>query len=243
MDDAATTLLQPPVFSEMIPPRHTPRVHLVTPAAVERTVARCGVARVLTGAERRAFDLLQLERRRRDWLAGRLAAKRAVRAHYDRTGKPIPPYASIEIWNEASGAPRISIRGRGGLSADLAISIAHAEGAGVAGLVASPTARVGVDVELTRPIDLALVRRVLSRGEIARIDDSSADHPTALSLWTAKEAAMKAVSDTCTALREVELEWSGGRTTAARVASTDAHPVVVRHRVIGPYTVAVAWSK
>jgi 4'-phosphopantetheinyl transferase EntD len=51
----------------------------VTPAVVERTVARYGVHGILTERERETLAAFAVERRRRDWLAGRVAAVAAVR--------------------------------------------------------------------------------------------------------------------------------------------------------------------
>ncbi|HEY5418961.1 MAG TPA: hypothetical protein VIK41_29195, partial [Gemmatimonadaceae bacterium] len=55
-------------------------VHLVTAAMVDRAVARLGVEGILTESERAVLSELLVERRRGDWLAGRLAAKRGLRA-------------------------------------------------------------------------------------------------------------------------------------------------------------------
>src|SRR5690348_1217815 len=76
----ATTLREPSAQSETLLHRYAPRAHLVTPAIVEQTVARHGVADVLTPREQATLDTLPHECRRRDWLGGRIAAKRAVRA-------------------------------------------------------------------------------------------------------------------------------------------------------------------
>ena len=57
-----------------------PRLHFVTPDVVERTVDRVGVAGILNARERSVFDAFALEKRRRDRVTGRLAAKRAMQA-------------------------------------------------------------------------------------------------------------------------------------------------------------------
>jgi phosphopantetheinyl transferase (holo-ACP synthase) len=223
--------------------RHWARVYLVTPAIVERAVARRGVAGLLTPGERTALEAIPAERRQRDWLAGRLAAKRVLRAACRLRCERVPSYRSIEILNEAGGAPRFTVQGRPELAERLDISIAHTDGTAVAAgadLLASGSA--GVDIELTRPLSLDLVRRVLRAEEIARLEESLDTGPTPLELWTAKEAALKAARHLCDALRDIELSWNGTRTLRARVAGSGVppHAILVRHRRVGPHTVALA---
>ena len=224
--------------------RHSARVHLVTQAMVDRVVARHGVKGILTGSERAVLDELPLERRRADCLAGRLAAKRGLRAACRRRGETVPAYTAIEIRNDARGAPRFAIAGRSDLDERLDISIAHSNGTAVAAVVdrlASGT--VGVDVEVTKPLSPHLLKRVLRPEEIARLDDAlSNGAPTPLELWTGKEAAFKAARHLCDALRDVELSWTPPRPMRARVAGTPlpVHSILVRHRTAGPYTIALA---
>ena len=223
--------------------RHSARVHLVTPATVGRVVARCGVEGILTGSERAVLDSLALERRRADWLAGRIAAKRGLRAACRRHGASVPAYTAIEIRNDARGAPSFAIAGRPDLDARLDISIAHSNGAAVAAVadrLASGT--VGVDVEVTKPLAMHLLQRVLRPEEIACLEALSHSAPTPLEMWTAKEATLKAARHLCGALRDVALSWTTPRALRARVAGTGvpAHSIIVRHRTAGPYTVALA---
>jgi phosphopantetheinyl transferase (holo-ACP synthase) len=223
-------------------PGALPRVHLVTPAIVERTVARYGVRRILTDRERAAFDAFPVERRRVDWLAGRVAAKRAVRRAFRDHGEPPPTFRAIDVWNDPTGAPRFSVRNGSQLAAPLCLSIAHTHGAGLAAVTdPSTTGTVGVDIEPTVPVSMRLVSRVLSPAERSRVS-SNAVAPSALALWTAKEAAMKAASRFGSALLDIELSWNGRRCVGARLmgAALDSHSIVVRHRSVGPYTIALA---
>jgi len=215
----------------------------VTPSIVDRVVARRGVQGILTESERGVLDGLSVERRRGDWLAGRLAAKRALRAACRRRGEPVPAYTAIEIRNDSRGAPRFAIAERPDLDERLDISIAHSNGTAVAAIadrLASGT--VGVDVEVTKPLPMHLLKRVLRPDEIACLDTLSNSAPTALEMWTAKEATLKAARHLCDALRDVELSWTPRRFIRARIAGTGvpAHSILVRHRVAGPYTIALA---
>ena len=219
-----------------------PRVHLVTPAIVDETIARHGahgVRGVLTDAEVATFDAFPAERRRRDWLAGRVAAKRALRAAVRERGQPVPDYRGIELWNDGDGAPRFIMTRMPELGDHLDISLSHTDGAAVASVAdrhASGT--VGVDIETTRALPMALVGRLLQPSEVARLADGP--HPAPIVMWTVKEAVMKAAHAVCTALRDVELTWSGARVVHARVVDDARRAIVVRHRSVGPYTVAVA---
>lgn len=210
----------------------------MTRAVVERTVARRGVAVLLSANERATFDALPVERRRRDYLAGRLAAKRALRAACREAGGQVPPYSAIDVWNDAAGAPHVRID-----TGDerFSISIAHTDGAAVALAGRAASGTVGVDIETTRPLDLSLVSRVLTPAELARLRGASED-PSPLALWTAKEAALKAAHRFCAALRDVELTWDRHQTFRARVIGdrAPAHDILVRHGTVGPYTIAAA---
>jgi len=206
-------------------------------------VARRGVDGILTENERAVLDELPLERRRADWLAGRLAAKRALRAACRRRDEPVPAYTAIEIRNDSRGAPRFAIAERPDLDERLDISIAHSNGTAVAAIadrLASGT--VGVDVEVTKPLPMHLLKRVLRPEEIACLDALSNTAPTALEMWTAKEATLKAARHLCDTLRDVELSWTPRRSMRAHIAGTGlpAHSILVRHRVAGPYTIALA---
>jgi 4'-phosphopantetheinyl transferase EntD len=210
---------------------------------VDRVVARRGVDGILTENERAVLDELPLERRRADWLAGRLAAKRALRAACRRRDEPVPAYTAIEIRNDSRGAPRFAIAERPDLDERLDISIAHSNGTAVAAIadrLASGT--VGVDVEVTKPLPMHLLKRVLRPEEIACLDALSNTAPTALEMWTAKEATLKAARHLCDTLRDVELSWTPRRSMRAHIAGSGlpAHSILVRHRVAGPYTIALA---
>ena len=224
-----------------------PRIHLVTPAIVDETVARHaarGQGGVLTDAERAIVDAFPLERRRREWLAGRIAAKRALRAELRRRGRDVPAYHAIELRNECDGAPRFTVRGAPELGDQLNVSISHTDGAAIAAVAdTNACGTVGVDIETTKPLSAALVSRVLQPAEIARLR-AAGSHPAPLVMWTVKEAVLKAAHARCSALRDVELTWSDARHLRAHVLDDRAprvrREVVVRHRVVGAYTIAVA---
>jgi 4'-phosphopantetheinyl transferase EntD len=210
----------------------------VTPAIVERTVARRGVAGLFTPNERAALETLTFQRRRQDWLAGRLAAKRAVRTLFRDRGDRVPRYSSIEVANDAAGAPLLTLMDRPRAPERVGLSIAHSDGTAVAAV--SDRCIVGVDIEAGRSLDTRLVRRVLTSAELARWSAGSV-RPSPIALWTAKEAAFKAAHPRCEALRDVELVWDRNRHIRAH-AGDDAGrcEIVVRHGCLGSFTIAVA---
>jgi 4'-phosphopantetheinyl transferase EntD len=224
------------------------RVHFVSPAVVAQTIARHSLPGILTRTERATLDGFTVETRRHDWLAGRIAAKRALRGAMRECRQPVAPYTAIEIWNEKNGAPQFTLASQFRIHeahqppATFNISIGHADGAAVAGVADTNTAGfIGVDIEPTIQLTSALLERVLQPTELTRLN-TAGDHPAPLALWTAKEAVLKATHSVTAALRDVELSWRGPRYIEARVMTggVRAASVRVRHRQVAQYTIAVA---
>lgn len=117
--------------------------------------------------------------RRRDFLLGRLAARRALEA----LGLP--------------GAPILISDGRPRFPAPVAGSISHSEGVGVA--VVGFAEAVGVDIELRR-LSARAARGVCTADELAWAGDCS---ERATLLFSAKESAYKALP----ALAQYSLRW------------------------------------
>jgi len=138
----------------------------------------------LTQRERREYDDLPHEGRRRDWLAGRYAAKQAVAA---RCGLPLD---HIQLASQPGAAPRCSVLGDHGrwMRTGLSVSIAHREGWAIAA-AAERSMRVGVDIDRAGEIVPQYRRYFLGPREsdcARRIDASLA--------WVLKEAAWKALA-------------------------------------------------
>lgn len=127
------------------------------------------------------------ERRRRDRVAGRLAAKRALAAHFSaECGWDAEP-ADLAVVNDADGRPRLLLPAGAPAEAP-SFSIAHcAEGAAAA--VAAPGRRVGVDLELVVARPAAVIDFVAAPGETRAAPPSDPDAQARL--WTGKEAALK----------------------------------------------------
>ena len=116
-------------------------------------------------------------KRRAEWLAGRLAAKRLLRDTYGTD-----PLA-CQIVREG-----VAPVARGGCPASLVLSLSHSGGLGAASFCPAAEGTVGVDVQQIRPVRPGLAARVLSASERAQIGTPE----EVLLLWALKEAAIKA---------------------------------------------------
>jgi len=139
-----------------------------------------------SAAELADLDALT-ERRRLDRIAGRLAAKRALAAHFEAEHGWRPEPADLAVFNDAEGRPVLRLP-KGAPAPAPSFSISHCAQGGAAA-VAAPGGRVGVDVEtvVSRPAEV--IAFVASEAEQASAPPSNPDAQARL--WTAKEAALK----------------------------------------------------
>jgi phosphopantetheinyl transferase len=193
------------------------RVALVAFEEGDGAIDRC-VHDWLATAEADYVRRLPSVRRRAAWLAGRLAAKTAIR----RLLPAAAPLRRIEVLPAAGGDPVVlGVRGHG--PAAIAVSISHTAGLAVAAACERSAGALGVDVEvLEQEIEPSLIDLAFSSEEaavIARHADPTERHLNTLRFWTAKEAALKAVRRGLRLpLTAVRLAWAaGGRPTGATV--------------------------
>jgi malonyl CoA-acyl carrier protein transacylase/phosphopantetheinyl transferase/acyl carrier protein len=155
---------------------------------------------VLGRREREEWRALQAgEKRRTEWLLGRLAAKDAARLLLaERLGRPLCP-ADVEVRTDVHGRPCVDGAWSAAFGAPLAASISHVEGLAVA-LVASGTGvGVGIDVEpalgrgagFSGDLELAFTRE--ERALLDSLVDGVGPEEWLLRFWCAKEAAAKAL--------------------------------------------------
>ena len=146
----------------------------------------------LSHDELERFSTLKAEKRQRDWLAGRWAAKAIIQEELESLGKGDIPMSQITIQSDKQSAPLILINGAP--AHDLSVSISHANGTGYAGLSRIDLeGLIGVDFEHMRHIKPNLMKRALSTAELEQLEEY---FPDQLDLgffyyWTAKEAAFK----------------------------------------------------
>ncbi len=138
-----------------------------------------------------AAELAELEalpeRRRRDRLAGRLAAKRALAAHFSAEFGWDPDARDLEVGNDAEGRPVLRLP-KGAPASAPSFSIAHCA-AGAAAAVGASERRVGVDLELVVPRPAEVIAFVAAPGEERGAPPSDPDAQARL--WTGKEAGLK----------------------------------------------------
>jgi len=146
--------------------------------------------RMLSFAENRLYGGLKFEKRAREWLAGRLAAKEIIRRHLERTGRRAPDRRLIQVLPDERGAPRVQVDfGEGMGPIPVSLSISHGSQRVAAALVDSP-AIVGIDVERMARRDADLVRTYLTAAERTWMTGDSRLETLA---WSVKEAVFKAL--------------------------------------------------
>ncbi len=143
----------------------------------------------LTVAERLALEQMPTERRRFQFVLGRLAARAAVRQFLGPGA-----HTSLEILAEPGRAPRLSLDGR---TDRAAISISHSSRLAVACLWPINSAYLlsaGVDLEHVRPNEVGESAYAFSDRErrlLARLPE--APEILGLAAWTVKESVWKAL--------------------------------------------------
>jgi malonyl CoA-acyl carrier protein transacylase/phosphopantetheinyl transferase/acyl carrier protein len=139
------------------------------------------------------------EKRRTEWLLGRLAAKDAARLLLaERLGRPVCP-ADVEVRTDVHGRPYVDGAWSAHLGAPLAASISHVEGMAVALAAAGTGVGIGIDVEpavgrgagFSGDLELAFTRE--ERALLDSLVDGVGPEEWLLRFWCAKEAAAKAL--------------------------------------------------
>jgi phosphopantetheinyl transferase len=145
--------------------------------------------------ERARFAAFRYEKRRLEWLAGRIAAKCAalqLATHSTATNWPAEQWQRMQIAADDSGKPYLLPRPD--LAAPPAISISHSRGLAVA--MAGPRL-CGIDIQQITPAIARVAERFVAAGdeEILAPAVAAWGRPAALTLlWSAKEAVKKAAA-------------------------------------------------
>lgn len=129
---------------------------------------------------------LKTPKRRREWLAARLAAKRLLGWCLQQEGIYLKG-RQIQILNREDGAPRVVLEG-GKICDRYSLSLSHSRGTGVAA-VAPPGHRVGVDLEAIEPRAASFLSLMAHDDEWHESMDGDLAEQTRL--WTLKEAVSK----------------------------------------------------
>ncbi len=147
--------------------------------------------------ERSRFRTLKTEKRRRDWLAGRVAAKRVLRRYLSRLG-PAPEHHQIEICNNPDGSPFV----RCGRAVN--ISLSHCDAGGLA-IASDGNTLIGADWETVARRPASLLKTAFHESERSQQFMDSPELQTRL--WTLKEAVIKLLS--CAGTAEDEARGLG----------------------------------
>lgn len=165
----------------------TAEVELCSIAEAEVLLAYPGtLADWLAQGELAALGKLATPKRKRDWLAARLAAKHLVGRRLQALGSPRPP-ANIRIGSHATREPFVELAD-GSPDSALPISLAHAGDYGACAL-GTPGRRLGLDLERIEARDPSWARLMADESETTPELAASAEGLTRL--WTAKEAVSK----------------------------------------------------
>jgi phosphopantetheinyl transferase len=148
---------------------------------------------VLDAAEGDFWSRLASNRRRTEWLMGRMAAKDAVRMYALRhRGLALSP-GDIGVAADAHGRPVPGGATLERLGLQLSLSLAHTDGIAVAA-VCEPGRGVGIDVERLSRRRGAIEEAAFSAGERALLGPTGTGRDErVLRLWCAKEAVGKAL--------------------------------------------------
>ncbi|MHB1036719.1 MAG: 4'-phosphopantetheinyl transferase superfamily protein [Pirellulales bacterium] len=229
-------------------------MRLEPPKDLRQSVWEGALARVaLSRREWRAYrEMAVVEKRRSEWLFGRVAAKDAIRALWlAERGERLFP-ADIEIEPDPRGRPVAKRLGPAGASELPAVSISH--GGGVATALAAFAPRVGLDVEAIRPQGAGFENVAFSAAERALLDRFGDQRDEGITrFWCAKEAVVKALGHGLAdgpqslAVRDMDLR-TGTLRVALGPALTAVYPefassdILVRTARDGDIVVAVTFA-
>lgn len=165
------------------------RVNLARPdeaAPVARAVEEGRRHDALSEAEFAHVSRLTVEKRRREWVAARLAAKRLLGWRFQQGGLYLKP-GEISVENRPDGMPQARLPG-GAVVGDGTLSLSHSNGWGAAA-VCEPWALVGIDLETVAPRQKGFLEVMAHDSEWA--EWMQTDFVEQTRLWTLKEAVAK----------------------------------------------------
>jgi phosphopantetheinyl transferase len=148
----------------------------------------------LTTRERERYARLVVPKRRREWLAGRVAAKELIRKRHGLSGDGALRRIEIAAPQHGpdKGKPYYQVDGVAGR---FDLSISHSHDVAIAEIAATPEDHIGIDVEKVEPRDASFEALALTARERAAIS-GLAGPARALAVttrWVLKEALSKAL--------------------------------------------------
>ena len=159
----------------------------------------------LTDEEQAQLGHYTFDKRKYEWLSGRICVKQAVIDLLGGNGQSAPLSArEFSIISSQSGRPFLNPKEIAGTLADIDISISHSQdmAVGIAG-----HGRCGIDIQLLNETLIKVKHRFCADDEAATLDQLPTDELVQLGLlWVAKEAVRKCLSATrIVGFRELKL--------------------------------------
>ncbi len=144
----------------------------------------------LSEAETRRLGTLRFPKRRNEWLAGRLAAKKLLFSSLPSLSGSRPSDVSIE--NEPEGAPRVYVLGQPCTSS---LSISHRDQLAFCAVSEGSALTIGADIERIESRAEAFIADYFTGGEQSLLEGIPINVRDRLAtlIWSAKEAALKAL--------------------------------------------------
>lgn len=142
---------------------------------------------LLTPAELDIFHGFRYDKRRQEWLGGRIAAKQAMQLLTRATKTPSLLFHACSILPDEHGRPQVTPLPCGFPASS--VSISHSGGFAVA--LACPEGSCGVDIQQKNPTLLKVQERFASEEEQATFGPTLAPLTRLGLLWAAKEAVKK----------------------------------------------------
>lgn len=138
-------------------------------------------------------DTLKFEKRKVEWLIGRIAAKEAIRHLIKDRLQLSLGMLDIEIEQDDRRRPVVRLA-YGGIP-DILVSISHSDGLGLALSSFAHDGNPGIDAEVIEPRDLDFAARFLGKVELNYLECCPAQvkNTELTRLWSAKEAAYKSL--------------------------------------------------
>ncbi len=149
----------------------------------------------LTPAEASRLATLRFPKRRHDWLLGRWTAKRLLQDVIAQTELIHAPLSELEIATCPDGAPLARWTPPAGPRRQFTLSLSHSGDSAFGALILGQAAALGADLERIAPRPEAFSAAYFTDAELAQVDCAPARlHDQLITgLWSAKEAALKAV--------------------------------------------------
>lgn len=153
---------------------------------------------LLAEQEQAKLATLNVNKRRRDWLLGRLTAKQLLQTVLHDAEGIVLRQDQIVIDNDPDGAPFAALLNDVGSNIERlpwSLSISHSNGAAYSAV--HPTAIVGADMERIEPRAWNFVRSYFSSTEIDLVESLVGEERDLLitAIWSGKEAVLKVLRE------------------------------------------------